>query len=399
MKRPNSRLKFGLAIILLVGILVWFFNTLQPLPDAPTLEDSRKQPFQDYTPAEQKIWDKLDPVCDFLPHEAEVKVEKVDMKLDTSGVDHKDPVSLSKFCEPYQYARLQLEWQDSTASGCAVGDKVRGTDCTWYHMCIWDPMEDIYISKNIAAGDLWESFFVNKMIKESRGVKKGIIIDAGANIGQYTILGAALGHTVFSFEPIPSHIEMIKKSLALNGWSDRVHLYQNGLGDYHATTAILAHSFNKGGATIENINQSAIPPNDGRYIQKIPLNLITLDDVLPDMKENCPGEKIVFWKADIEGYESRMFRGSVKVLNYYKPDIVAFEILGKSFAFTNCKLPELLNAISTLGYNIYELKAERLISESEFEQQALSLTSKKGDMDVIIRPKPKQQKDKPKVRH
>lgn len=73
-----------------------------------------------------------------------------------------------------------------------------------------------------------------------------------------------------------------------------------------------------------------------------------LDDTLADMKKYAPEKEIVFWKvtwqlslgkltymkADIEGYESRMFRGSVKVLDFYKPATIAFEVLGKSFVFT-----------------------------------------------------------------
>lgn len=34
----------------------------------------------------------------------------------------------------------------------------------------------------------------------------GIVIDAGANIGQYTLLAASAGQTVFAFEPIPEHV-------------------------------------------------------------------------------------------------------------------------------------------------------------------------------------------------
>lgn len=74
-------------------------------------------------------------------------------------------------------------------------------------MCIWDPEKDIYISKTISQGDIWERFFADEMMKTIReSGKKGIVIDAGANIGQYTLLAASAGQTVFSFEPIPEHV-------------------------------------------------------------------------------------------------------------------------------------------------------------------------------------------------
>jgi hypothetical protein len=49
---------------------------------------------------------------------------------------------------------------------------------------------------------------------------------------------------------------MIKKTLSLNGFSSRVHLFRNALSDYRTATSINYHKNNKGGATIENINKN-----------------------------------------------------------------------------------------------------------------------------------------------
>lgn len=35
---------------------------------------------------------------------------------------------------------------------------------------------------------------------------KGIVVDAGANIGQYTLIAAAIGTKVYAFEPVPNHV-------------------------------------------------------------------------------------------------------------------------------------------------------------------------------------------------
>eukprot|EP01126_Amoeba_proteus_P052257 TRINITY_DN6294_c0_g1_i5.p1 TRINITY_DN6294_c0_g1~~TRINITY_DN6294_c0_g1_i5.p1 ORF type:complete len:197 (+),score=30.49 TRINITY_DN6294_c0_g1_i5:475-1065(+) len=194
------------------------------------------------------------------------------------------------------------------------------------------------------------------MMKVLTNTDKGIVIDAGANIGVYTILAASTGKTVFSFEPIPQHTEMIRRSLALNGWSNRVHLYRNGLADFRSKMKINFHTFNKGGATLNHLNTSVNKESDGRWAEEIEIETILLDDVLPHMQE--VSDNLVFWKADIEGYESRMFRGSVKVFDYYEPNIIIFEILGKSFAFTECHLEKLLHAIMDLGYGLKNLRTK-----------------------------------------
>eukprot|EP01126_Amoeba_proteus_P052253 TRINITY_DN6294_c0_g1_i1.p1 TRINITY_DN6294_c0_g1~~TRINITY_DN6294_c0_g1_i1.p1 ORF type:complete len:284 (+),score=42.62 TRINITY_DN6294_c0_g1_i1:56-907(+) len=152
------------------------------------------------------------------------------------------------------------------------------------------------------------------------------------------------------------HTEMIRRSLALNGWSNRVHLYRNGLADFRSKMKINFHTFNKGGATLNHLNTSVNKESDGRWAEEIEIETILLDDVLPHMQE--VSDNLVFWKADIEGYESRMFRGSVKVFDYYEPNIIIFEILGKSFAFTECHLEKLLHAIMDLGYGLKNLRTK-----------------------------------------
>lgn len=377
-----------LGVLLLLSFIAW---TTLVADGNKTLDghsqvvvQTQKAPFNDYSESEQKIWDLFEPVCEFLPHQTLTPVlQKVEMKMDTSQVDLADTASLEAFCAPYVYSRLVVDRSDG---GCTDEDEVRGKDCGWYHMCVWDPEKDIYISKSIIQGDLWERFFVDEMrdtIKKSG--KEGIVIDAGANIGQYTLLAAAAEQTVFAFEPIPDHTEMIKRSVALNGWSSRVNLYRNGLSDYRATSIINLHTFNKGGATIQNINTNHSKPTDGRFFDEIPLHLILLDDVLEDMKAQAPGKDIVFWKADVEGYESRMFRGSVKVWDFYKPSDIAFEVLGKSFPFTECYLEPLMNCILDLNYSITNMRSSRQMHRDEFKSFAVTWVEQKKDTDLVLR--------------
>jgi len=216
----------------------------------------------------------------------------------------------------------------------------------------------------------------------------GIVIDAGANIGQYTLTAALLGHRVFAFEPIPQHVDMIKRSLALNGISDRVHVFRNGLSDYNARTHINFHKDNKGGSTIERLDSKVDETiTDVRFIpgSRIDIDLVTLDNVLPIMNELYPNMHVVYWKADIEGYEPRMFRGAWRFIEHKKPPYITFEILGKSFNRTKCKLPNLFHALLKLDYTVKMIEeGGKFVEEGDIDAISNLIISAKLHRDVVL---------------
>ena len=59
---------------------------------------------------------------------------------------------------------------------------------------------------------------------------------------------------------------MIKRSLALNGFSDRVRLFRNGLSDFSGRTFLNVHKSNKGGSTVQRLgNTQDETKTDPRY--------------------------------------------------------------------------------------------------------------------------------------
>jgi len=188
------------------------------------------------------------------------------------------------------------------------------------------------------------------------GKPPGIFLDVGANIGQYSVLAAAMGHIVFAIEPIPEQVDMIQRTAKLNGFQDRTHTFRNGVSDYYSQVHINIHKTNKGGSTIDRINSSLDETiADSRFYDRVAIDLITIDDLLPIIDSTYPDLEIVFWKADIEGYEPRMFRGAPNFLSTKKPSFILFEFLGKSFVRTQCDFTELLPAFKKLGYNVCTL--------------------------------------------
>jgi len=328
---------------------------------------------------------ELGSMCEEVDSTETANIELVDMVMSMGDVRLNDVATLQQFCEPYVYTKFYLRLGLNNKKDCAPESITRGKDCEWYHMCVWEEQEDIFISRRIILGGVWEEELVRLSV-DIMWNKSGIVIDAGANIGQYSLTAAFLGHKVFAFEPIPQHVDMIRRSAALNGVSPRIHLFRNGLSDYNTQTFIYFHKNNKGGSTIERLDaHEDETATDTRFIpgSRIKINLITLDDVLPIMNDLYPKLDIAFWKADIEGYEPRMFRGAQKLFYQKRPAHIIFEILGKSFVRTNCKLPFLLRGIMELGYTV-KIIDNGYITNDNIDAISEELLAIKAGKDVFL---------------
>eukprot|EP01124_Arcella_intermedia_P014971 TRINITY_DN2150_c0_g1_i2.p1 TRINITY_DN2150_c0_g1~~TRINITY_DN2150_c0_g1_i2.p1 ORF type:complete len:359 (-),score=50.95 TRINITY_DN2150_c0_g1_i2:29-1105(-) len=332
----------------------------------------------------------LGPICEDMPSTQEANVSKVDMDLPLFGVDYRNHSSLVEFCHPFVYTKIYLRLGSRATGNCGPTAITRGHDCEWYHMCVWPAEEDVYVSRQILEGGVWEEHLMFFMVNYLMHKPTGIVIDAGANIGQYSLVAAILGHRVIAFEPIPQHVEMMKKTFALNGISNRIHIYQNALADYSSKTHINFHKNNKGGSTIERIDtQGDETLSDTRFIPgfRIEIELIRLDEVRVLVNLLYPNLRIVFWKADIEGYEPRMFRGSSEIFDQFKPDVVMFEVLGKSFERTKCNLPNLLNGMLKLGYNMRTLEGaleSKLLKADDIDVFSETVVKQKLHKDILL---------------
>jgi len=182
-------------------------------------------------------------------------------------------------------------------------------------------------STNIINGGIWEEANINKMTSILKGKPKGLVIDGGANIGEFTIIAAILGHILFAFEPVRSHVEMIKRSLALNDLSSSVRLFRNGLSNYNGNSTIALRLNNKGGSSVDIKRQADTEQVD----------LIRMDELFSIFTEYSNLD-LLFWKADIEGWEERMFNGANLLYDYYRPNFIQLEMMANELNVKMCNL-------------------------------------------------------------
>jgi FkbM family methyltransferase len=144
--------------------------------------------------------------------------------------------------------------------------------------------------------------------------EKTIIIDAGANVGYTSIffLNKLDNAKIFGIEPSKTNMEMYKKNIILNDYSENVIFYENAL------CGVVNKKF--------NIDRSFRDGLDwGLFTQEDEFGLIrgiTLNQIIFENKLNY----ISILKIDIEGAERFIFKedGDLEFLNITK--IIALEI-------------------------------------------------------------------------
>lgn len=192
---------------------------------------------------------------------------------------------------------------------------------------------DFIVSDAIRRGSYepFETDFISSLIKEG-----DVVVDAGANIGYYTLLLAKLvGNTgkVYSFEPNPSSFNILRKNIKKNGINN-VQSFDVALCDNNGHGKLYINDYNKGDNRIYRIDDK----QDGITIKNA-----SLDQIIP------PHEHVDFIKMDTQGAEVLILKGMKRILKNYRPMmIIEYWPIGLKRARTGAK--ELLEILTANGY-------------------------------------------------
>jgi FkbM family methyltransferase len=141
-----------------------------------------------------------------------------------------------------------------------------------------------------------------------RFVEKGkIAIDVGAYIGVYSVFAGKLGAQVYAFEPNPFIYKDMDTNLEINNLRKDVKLYKFGISN---TNAIRYLNFDHGPFS-SGTNLTMSQENEAR-----PVEVKSLDEVVPLLNP------ITVIKIDTEGSELDVLRGSVKIIERWKPTFI-----------------------------------------------------------------------------
>lgn len=168
-------------------------------------------------------------------------------------------------------------------------------------------------------GDDLLSLVYEIMVTDQYAAKKflqpdSIAIDAGANIGVFSIFASLLSPKgrIFAFEPVKNTYNLLKINVSK---FPQVVVFNQGLGDEEKTQEILTSSKNVG---MNAMMDSELASKNKRYFDGIEkVEITTIDSIVK--KENIP--RVDFIKIDTEGYEAQILEGARGTIQKWKPTI------------------------------------------------------------------------------
>ncbi len=91
---------------------------------------------------------------------------------------------------------------------------------------------------------------------ESFGRHRSVFADVGANIGQYSLYAASLGHYVEAFEPQPSNYQSLLRNIGLNKFINSIYPFQIAISLKRKITVLRLNNNDTAGKSGIQIGQS-----------------------------------------------------------------------------------------------------------------------------------------------
>lgn len=195
---------------------------------------------------------------------------------------------------------------------------------------------DVGFGAHVIMDGLWESWLTVFM---ARRIQPGMsVVDIGANHGYYTLMFADLvgpEGRVAAIEPSPRMVELLKRSVAVNGFSNRVTIHECAAVSEDGVELTLITPDH------EPKNAHIVPASYAGHSESISVQGSRLETLLHDWP------RIDFMKIDVEGAEEAALAGAWPILERDRPDVLL------EFSAIRCADPEDLLARLELLYGQY----------------------------------------------
>ena len=220
---------------------------------------------------------------------------------------------------------------------------------------------DTGFASHLLLDGFWEMWLT---IFFAGNVKPGMtVIDVGANFGYYTLLfGALVGPQgrIYAIEPNPEAAAKLRRSIALNGLTDRTMVIEAAAGNSDGTVTLFVPYGEPKNSTVVNKPQNA-PPLSAGTLYDVPL--VRLDQ----LAETAP--RIDFIKIDAEGAEQQIVHGMMGILRRDKPKLL-LEFNPARYNNAAGFLKSLIAEYGRMRYVNFEAKAAEVNAEQILQDKS-----------------------------
>jgi FkbM family methyltransferase len=202
-------------------------------------------------------------------------------------------------------------------------------------------------SRTMGASIYWTGFhefrellFLHDFLK-----KDMVLLDVGANVGEYTLFAAKrlINGKVISFEPMPALRGLLDENIRLNNFQN-VKLQSYGLADIEGNFPIYTTE------DIANEGLSTFFPSDNLKQRSIHVEVKTLDREC----ESLQLDRLDFIKMDIEGSELKALQGAHNTIQHFRP-LIMIEISDVTYLAAGYSTKDVSTFFSSLNYLPFQI--------------------------------------------
>lgn len=234
---------------------------------------------------------------------------------------------------------------------------------------------DRSITPHLIADGEWEIWVTMAL---QRALRPGMtVVEVGCNMGIHTLAMASLiGPTgrLFGFEPNPAMFRLLSWSTEVNGFTDRVTLFNSAAYDTAGTASFEYNMSGPGGGNLVLLR----PVSPG--LTSLTVQMTTLDSALADVGE------VQLLRIDAEGSEPAIIKGAAGVIAL-SPDLTIIMEWFPEGMTRCCGAESASQACTFLFDNGFE--CSRIGSGGEIRQLSAHELMQESHCDVIFRRTPR----------
>ncbi len=178
---------------------------------------------------------------------------------------------------------------------------------------IYVDTRDTSLAPHIMMEGNWEPWVGNAIGTLLAKNPGATFIDVGANVGWYTLVACVnKASKVYAFEPNPRMVELLRKTITVNGLGQRVVLSYAACGATRELRRLVLDPEEAGGAHVSAYSLAYI---DGGIVAAGDVVVVRLDDVvLGGLTAAASVLGPIVMKIDVEGFEPEVIAGATELL-------------------------------------------------------------------------------------
>jgi FkbM family methyltransferase len=199
------------------------------------------------------------------------------------------------------------------------------------------PASDLSLVPHLLAHRSWEPHITSYLRRELRPAD--VVVDAGANLGYFTVMCAPLVARVVAFEPVATNHRYCAANVALGAF-DNVEVLRCGLWSDNTTLYVKSEA--------ASVMTAAITHEDNAAALE-PIRAVSLDAMIASAELALPRLDVV--KMDVEGAEVAALRGMRDTIARLRPRVI-MEVNRPALAMLGAGIQDVWDFFQEAAYDV-----------------------------------------------